>query len=115
MNTNNLIEAFRIIGYLVTLNGRKLWQVYRNHRIRAIEVETGSEMLYAATAPRQVRKKVARRMGREFRPIYGYRGGAAPDHKETVAALRCTGLPEANNKKERNRLKAKRRALRCAA
>jgi DNA-binding transcriptional regulator YhcF (GntR family) len=96
--------AFRVLGVLANLNGRRLQKAYEMSRAKRVEVHVGSPMLIAKTAPRALRRRVAKEADIKFRPIYGFVGGGADvavDHQEVIAVLKCRPFTKSTRNKRK--------------
>ncbi len=63
--------AMRELGWLVSLNGRRLANAKAMARARWIRLEVTNMARYVPMAPRAERRK---KQGKDFRPVYGYVG-----------------------------------------
>lgn len=97
-----LAEAFGALGKALQFNGRRLLRAQLEARTRVYVPEPGNQARRAKMAKRAERRAVIRKLrakakaegkstdGIFFRPVYGYLGVEAPDHKAVIAAMKAS-------------------------
>lgn len=78
------------------MNGRRKLRAELETRMRIIRLEPLNTARKTAMLTRKRRRDRARELGVEFRPVYGYLGVPAPDHKEVIAAMKFRVLMRDN-------------------
>ncbi len=119
-------EAMRVLGNILKIKGRKKLRAELEIRMRLHRPEPLNAARSAPMAKRRARRERVRELRLDmkkrgvpkevilanifFRPVIGYDGLPAPDHKETIGAMKFAWLHRAKIAKEKKE-KAKKLAL----